>query len=80
MAKPGELKVRFGVNPDDTSSKDLLYEWGGSGADRSDARVMMRAFEDTPVFDGKTLRQVLTERGYDMSTFKFSIKRIAISS
>lgn len=75
MAKPGELKIRWGRDDYDRSSKDVLYEYGGGGADRDDMRILMFAFENTEVFEGKTLRQLLTARGYDLTTIRFSIKQ-----
>lgn len=71
-AKPGELKAAYGRSEYDTSL-DLQYAWGADGAGKADARVLMSALEDADVFDGKNLRQVLTDRGYDITTLRFSI-------
>lgn len=70
-AKPGQLKAAYGR--DDCGGVDLQYAWGGNGAQKSDARILSSAIEDAPVFDGKCLREVLTERGYDITTLKISV-------
>lgn len=75
VAKPGELKAQFGKERF-SDAPDLLYAWGGSGASKSDSRVVSAALEEVPVFDGKPLRQVLKERGYDITTLRFSIRRL----
>lgn len=74
IARPGELKAQFGRNPDDGTT-DILYVWGGAGAARADARVLSSAFEEVEVFGGKSLRQVLDERGYDIASMRFSIQQ-----
>lgn len=76
-AKPGELKAAFGRDDVPGNRPDLQYAWGGSGAQKPDARVLSNAFEEVIVFDGKNLRQVLEERGYDITTLKFSIQQKA---
>lgn len=73
-AKPGELRVAWGRVE---GGLDLGYAWGGSGADKCDSRILMRALEDNEVFAGKTLREELTARGYDITTLRFSIQRLA---
>lgn len=74
-AKPGELKAAWG-RPDRGERPDVVYAWG-VGACSPDARVLAAAFEDAEVFDGKTLRQVLIDRGYDITTLRFSVQRSA---
>lgn len=76
VAKPGELRAAYG-REDRWSSPDVLYVWGGQGASKPDARVLSAAIEDAAVFDGKPLRKVLEERGYDITTLRFSIKRLS---
>lgn len=73
-AKPGELKAAFGKERF-SDRPDLLYVWGGKGASKPDARVLSYALEDALVFDGKPLRQVLVERGYDITTLRLSVSR-----
>lgn len=78
VARPGELRAQFGKDPD--LGLDILYVWGGSGASKPDARVLSTAIEEAVVFDGKPLRQVLEERGYDIRTLRFSISVPAATS
>lgn len=73
VAKPGELKAQFGKERF-SGAPDLLYAYGGYGAAKADARVLSAALEEVAVFDGKPLRQVLKERGYDITTLRFSVK------
>jgi hypothetical protein len=76
QAKPGQLLALFGrAYRQDTP--DLVYSWGGSGASKPDSRILMRAIEEVPVFDGRSLREELTARGYDITTLRFSIQRHA---
>lgn len=72
--KPGVLDVRW-ATPECGAAPDLVYTWGGGGADKADSRVLCDALERCAVFDGKSLRQVLTERGYDLATLRFSIRQ-----
>lgn len=73
-AHPGELRVAFGRADD--ASLDIQYAWGGKGASKPDARCVSNAFEGSIIHDGKTLREVLVERGYDITTLKFSIQML----
>lgn len=74
-AKPGELKVAFGQ---EHGELDLYYCHGGGGAGRADSRLLSIAFESTDIIDGKNLRQELQDRGYDITTLKFSIQQKAV--
>ena len=69
-AKPGELKVGWG-RLDWHSNPSLVYDAGGDGAPARHCRILM------DVFEGKNqhhnLTSILTERGYDLTTLKFSI-------
>jgi len=64
---------------------ELTYFWrnredyieAGISSCRRDTPIMMAAFEDAKLFTGKTLKQELIERGYDISTFKFTIEKLA---
>jgi hypothetical protein len=71
-AKPGELIACWG-RPDRGEDPDLVYAWGGKGADSSDGRILSNALENAVVFDGRTLKQELMARGYDITTLRFSI-------
>lgn len=72
-AKPGQLIAQYG-REDRHNYPDLLYAWGGSGASKPDSRVLMAALEETPVFEGRSLRKELEARGYDITTLRFSIE------
>lgn len=72
-AKPGELIAAFGT-AERGDRPDIQYAWGGGGASKSDGRILCNALEEVKVFNGKTLREELTDRGYDISTLRFSIK------
>jgi hypothetical protein len=73
-AKPGELRAKWGrPSPGDPAS--VCYVWGGSGAEKPDARILSNALEDAPVFSGRSLAQELEARGYDLSTLQFSVKK-----
>lgn len=71
-AKPGELKVVFGKADGDL---DIFYCHGGAGAARPDARMLSSFFESLEGLHGNTLRQELELRGYDITTFKFTIQQ-----
>lgn len=80
-AKPGELKVQWGrvVRKDPLS---LIYSWGAGGT-KDDAEKLMDLFQTTHVHQvngqtvstQKSLRQELEDRGYDVTTLKFSIMK-----
>ncbi len=74
-AKAGELVAAYGRDFY-SGDLDLFYAWGGAGADKPDSRVLSNALEGVPVYDDKNLREVLIERGYDITTLKFSIKKL----
>lgn len=57
------------------SEKDLDTE--GFSSCRRDTSLIMDAFESAKLFSGKTLKEELIERGYDISTFKFTIERLS---
>lgn len=70
-AKPGELLVRFGKVDGEI---DLYYCHGGEGAAKSDSRLLSHFFENV-TWEGTNLRNELVRRGYDISTFVFSIRQ-----
>lgn len=55
--------------------RDVGFAWGGDGASKADANLVMGVFGLVPVFTGKTLNAELEARGYDLTTLRFSIKR-----
>ena len=73
VAKPGELLVKWGK---EYGEEDLFYcRPENTCGMRRDAKLLSIAFEDTILLDGKTLRQELEDRGYDIKTLKFSIMK-----
>lgn len=74
-AKDGELLVKYGKGDD---GEDLYYCHPDNtvGMNR-DSRLLRFVFERIVVFpeDGRTLRQELEARGYDISTLKFSVMK-----
>lgn len=71
VAKPGELIAAYGRVDGELQ---IGYAWGGAGASKPDSRILMRALEDLPVYEGKTLAEELKARGYDLTTLRFSIR------
>lgn len=80
--KPGELVVLWGYA--DGNGPDICY-FAGEGVPRWDQRLMhnaltgqslqpMEAIKGNMVFD-KSLLDELTDRGYDLSTLRFSIQK-----
>jgi hypothetical protein len=63
-AKP-ELRIDWSKK-----EKDLLFHSMSSPDGH-----LMHVFTHYVQFDGKTLRQALEERGYDITTLKFSIRK-----
>lgn len=70
--KDGELLVKYGK---DSGDEDLFYYWNGDVQMKRDTKLLMNAFENTKLLFDKTLRQELIERGYDITTLKFSIMK-----
>jgi len=69
-AKPRQLVARWGRVDGELA---ITYTWGGQGAQKADARILMRALEDVVIIDGKTLAEELEARGYDLTTLRFSV-------
>lgn len=75
QAKDGELLVKYGKENGD---EDLFYCYPDNECGmRRDSKMLMLVFERTVIFpeDGRTLRQELEARGYDITTLKFSVKK-----
>ena len=72
-AKPSELKVVYGK---EHGELDLYYCHGGEGAYRCDGRLLAHLFENVDCHEGRNLREELARRGYDITTFKFSIQKV----
>lgn len=79
---PNVLKAQWGKLAGD--NPDLVYTWG-DGVDRCDARLLHHHFTSksrSPFKDANGLPKLdpslweeLETRGYDMTTFKFSIRK-----
>lgn len=69
-AKPGQLK--FGWSK---KENDIIFAWGGNGADKTDAAFLSSVLT-VRTLGNKTLQQDLIERGYDITTIKFSIQKV----
>ena len=73
-AKPGQLLVKYGK---DCGEQDLFYcHPENTCGMRRDARLLMLAIEKVDVLDGKSLREHLEERGYDITTLKLSVSKL----
>lgn len=74
QAKEGELLVKYGQEHGD---RDLYYCYPENECGmKRDSKVLMFAFErPLSLLDGKTLCQTLEDRGYDITTLKFTIKK-----
>jgi len=57
---------------DGTIEMDDGTEMTATGAT---SRVIHHAFDNVEVHDGKSLIKILEERGYDMTTLKFEIRK-----
>ena len=73
VAKEGQLMAKWG-RPEQGEPPEIVYAWGGAGACKRDAGILMRALGGLEVIDGKTPAQELEARGYDLSTLKFTIE------
>lgn len=73
-AKPGEIKVAW-ARPSLGEPPDLCVAWGGSGSSKSDGRIVLEALEGLSVYDGRSLREELSRRGYDVTTLKLSVQK-----
>lgn len=73
VAKDGGLLVKYGQEHGD---KDLFYCWPNNECGmKRDSRLVMMAFEQRDIYEGKSLREELESRGYDITTLKFSIQK-----
>ena len=73
-AKRGQLIAKWG-RPDRGELPSIVYAHGAGGADLADARVLSDAFEGMKNCFDRTLAAELEDRGYDMTTLKFSISQ-----
>lgn len=75
-AKTDQIKVAYGMGEWPDTSKDLQYAWGPGTDMKATARCISTALEGVPIHDGKTLREILVERGFDIETLKFTISKV----
>lgn len=75
-AKPDQLKVAFGMGDWPDNSKDLQYAWGPGTDMKVTARCVSTAFEEAIVHDGKNLREILEDRGFDIESLRFTISKL----
>jgi len=75
QAKDGELLVKYGQEYGD---RDLYYCYPENECGmKRDSKMLMLAFErPLPLLDDKSLRETLEDRGYDITTLKFTIKKL----
>lgn len=72
-AKEGELLCKYGKY---LGEESLFYCYPANSCGmRRDSRVLANAFESVKIFEDKTLVKELEDRGYDITTLKFSIKK-----
>lgn len=73
-AKDGELISFFGKK---YGESDVYYDWG-KGCAGADARLVNYVLSHVkiPNTDNKNLLEELADRGYDLSTLRFSIKKL----
>jgi hypothetical protein len=79
--KPGVLEARWG-RADSFNKPSVVYVHGGGGSVKADARLLSTMFEGRDVDTGslvfgrtgKSLIKELEDRGYDITTLKFSIR------
>lgn len=68
-ARPGELKARWSAR-----ERDVLFEWGAGGANKTDGSWLNSWFGHHKGFDATFLKE-LEARGYDLTTLKFSVRQ-----
>lgn len=68
-ARPGELKARWSAR-----ERDVVFEWGGDGASKSDGGWLNSWLTHHKGFDGSLLTE-LAARGYDVETLRISVRQ-----
>lgn len=71
-AKPGELKASWSKK-----EHDIIFEWGGAGADKSDGSWLNTWLAYHKGFDDTFLNE-LDKRGFDITTLRISVKRKSV--
>lgn len=84
-AKPGELLVKWGI-PERKDRPDVVFSWG-AGTSKRDANLLMNVFGGErfgpSIIQTETEPSLLDElkaRGYDITTIRFSIKKIGTTT
>lgn len=72
--KSGQIVVAWATEKG--NHPELMYFHEGSRMMKRDVNLLMSAFGTQPLMFGKTLIEELIERGYDLSTFRFSIEKL----
>lgn len=73
--KPGQLQVGWACE-DRFVNPELHFCYGGGGATSRDNHMLINAFHLAKTASGKCLVEELVDRGYDLSTLKFSIEKL----
>lgn len=83
-AKPGELKAQWGYTRDE--GENIYFAWG-EGCHKADGGMLSHVLEgERPILLAgglkfqQSLRKELEERGYDITTLKFSILKKCLQS
>ena len=75
MPKDGRLEARWG-KVERGGKPSIVYNWGkwdGPAVGKATVHCLCTALEEAPILDGKCLREILIERGYDMASLRFTI-------
>lgn len=78
--KPGVLSFKWSKKKDygfDTTTGergDIEFKWG-QGISKSDGHLLFSFINYVKGLDGKTLVEELLNRGYDLTTIRFSIEK-----
>lgn len=72
LAKPGELKAAWGRAAED--GPDICGAWQEPGARKADMNLLLGWLSLIPLHGGKTFTAELKERGYDLTTLRFSVR------
>ena len=82
-AKQDEVRVGYALD-EDRNGPDIVYGHGGHTLGGSTARLLIHFFERVKYDAGSSgpmnLRRHLIDRGYDISTLKFSIRKTKTES
>jgi hypothetical protein len=73
-ARPGELRAAWG-RIERGERACVVYVAGGGGAWKGDSVPVMEAFEVVLILGGPSMLRTLEERGYDLTTLRFSIQK-----